>query len=243
MSQSRPGGPPNPARESENGQSRRVNLSLELLAAVKVADDPANWLASVLPAIAADLAAGYVALVVADGGRWSALAEAGPARSLPVELLAEVLDREIARSQGNWVVGPLSSRADSAEALVVYWTSAPPPDALGSVESLLPVVREAFASVRAGHQQTQRIRRLETILEIAGQWYQTREIEPLLVQIAEAATRLAEGGSGQHLPLGSCQPLLDRPAGPGREGGRTPRGRRPWGCRARLAVGTAGACR
>ena len=122
-----------------------MNLSLELLAAANQADEPGNWLASALPAIAADLAAGYVALVVADGGRWNALAEAGPARSLPVELLAEVLDREVARSQGNWVAGPLSSRAVSAEALVVYWPSAPPPDALASVESLLPVVREAFA--------------------------------------------------------------------------------------------------
>ncbi len=167
-----------------------MNLSVELLAAANQADEPGNWLASALPAIAADLAAGYVALVVAEGGRWNALAEAGPARSLPVELLAEALDREVARSHGNWVAGPLSARAVSAEALVVYWPSAPPPDALASVESLLPVVREALVSVRVRHQQLRRIRRLETILEIAGQWYQTREIEPLLVQMAEAATRL-----------------------------------------------------
>ena len=99
--------------DAEHGQKRRMNLSLELLAAANRADEPGNWLASALPAIAADLAAGYVALAVADGGRWNALAEAGPARSLPVELLAEVLDREVARSQGNWVAGPLASRAVS----------------------------------------------------------------------------------------------------------------------------------
>ena len=87
------------------------------------------------------------------------------------------------------------------------------------------------------------IRRLETILEIAGQWYQTREIEPLLVQMAEAATRLAEGGPGQHLPLGPGQPLPDRPAGLGREGRRAPRGRRPRRRRTRLAVGPARAGR
>ena len=243
MSPPRPGGTPDPAREPETAQTRRMNLSLELLAAANQADEPGNWLASALPAIAADLAAGYVALVVADGGRWNALAEAGSARSLPVELLAEVLDREVARSQGNWVAGPLAARAVSAEALVVYWPSAPPPDALASVESLLPVVREAFASVRVRHQQLQRIRRLETILEIASQWNQTREIEPLLVQMAEAATRLVEGRSGQHLPLGPCQPLPDRPAGLGREGRRTPRGRRPRRRRARVAVGPAGAGR
>ncbi len=84
----------------------------------------------------------------------------------------------------------LSARAVASEALVACWTSPPPPDALAAVESLLPVVRETFASVRAGDKQRRRIRRLETILEIAYQWNQTREIEPLLVQMAEAATRL-----------------------------------------------------
>ena len=105
----------------------------------------------------------------------------------------------IARPRGRRAIGlPARSppRAVPAEALVVYWPSAPPPDALASVESLLPVVREALASVRARHQQRRRIRRLETILEIASQWYQTREIEPLLVQMAEAATRLVEGATG-----------------------------------------------
>jgi Nif-specific regulatory protein len=169
-----------------------MNLSLELLTAANRINEPGNWLASALPAITADLAAGYVALVVADGGRWNALAEAGPARSLPVELLAEVLDREAARAQGNWVAGPLSPRAVSAEALVACWPSAPPPDALASVELLLPVVREALASVRDRHQQRQRIRRLETLLEIASEWYRTREIEPLLEQMANAAKDLLD---------------------------------------------------
>ena len=171
---------------------RRTNLSLELLAAANQADEPGNWLVSALSAIAADLAAGYAALAVAEGGRWNTLAKAGSARPLPVELLAEVLDREVPRSHGNWVAGPIASRAVSSEALVVQWPGAPPADALASVESLLPVVREALVSVRAGHQQRRRIRRLETILGIASQWYQTREIEPLLFQMAKAATDLLE---------------------------------------------------
>jgi Nif-specific regulatory protein len=173
-------------------QTRRTNLFLDLLAAVNQADEPGQWLASALPAIAGDLAAGYVALAVAEEGRWNALAKAGSTRSLPAELLAEVLDGEVARSQGNWVAGPLSSRTDSAEALAACWPSTPPPDALAAVESLLPAVREALALVRAAQQQRSKIRRLETILEIAGQWYRTREIEPLLNQMAKAATDLLD---------------------------------------------------
>jgi Nif-specific regulatory protein len=60
------------------------------------------------------------------------------------------------------------------------------------VESWLPALREALASVRARHQQVRRIRRLETILGIASQWYRTREIGPLLDQMAEAATKLLD---------------------------------------------------
>ena len=190
MSQSQPGGPRAAARDSEDGQKRRMNLSLKLLASANQAGEPGAWLDSALPAICADLAASYVALVVADGGQWSRLAETGTASALPVDLLAEALDREAVRLQGNWVVGPLAARAVSSEALLVRWASAPPPDAIAEVEALLPVLREALASVRLRHRQLQRIRRLETILEIASQWNQTREIEPLLVQMAEAATRL-----------------------------------------------------
>ena len=122
-------------------------LALNLLSAANRADDPGKWLASVLPGIATDLAAAYVAVVIADGGRWNALAETGPPRSLPLELLAEALDREAARSQGSWVAGPLSSRAVSSQALLACWPSTPPPDAMAAVKSLLPVFGEALASV------------------------------------------------------------------------------------------------
>jgi transcriptional regulator with GAF, ATPase, and Fis domain len=190
MSQLKSGGRRDAARGAGDGDARRVNLGADLLAAANQADELGSWLASALAAIADDLDAGYSALAAADGGRWNAVTESAAPRALPVELLAEALDREAVRLQGGWAVGPLSSRAGTSEALVVQWPSAPPPDALARLESLLPLVREALLSVRTRHQQLGRIRRLETILEIASQWYQTREIEPLLVQMAEAATRL-----------------------------------------------------
>ena len=61
--------------------------------------------------------------------------------------------------------------------------------------------------------QRRRIERLEAILTIASQWNQTHEMEPLLVQMAEAATRLLDGRSGQHLSLGPAEPHARRPAG------------------------------
>jgi transcriptional regulator with GAF, ATPase, and Fis domain len=181
--------------KADDGQRMGLNLSLELLAAAIRTDEPSTWLASALATIAREMAAAYVVLAVAEEGHWTAVAETGSARSLPHELLADVLDRETPRVEGNWLAGPLGNRAASAEtvsaqAIALFWPSAVPADALASIESLLPAIREAYASVRVRHHQLQRIRRLETILEIIGQWNQTREVEPLLVKMAEAATRL-----------------------------------------------------
>ncbi len=56
--------------------------------------------------------------------------------------------------------------------------------------NLSPFLRLALAAVRRRAAQDRRLRRLEAILKIASQWNQTREVEPLLVEMAEAATRL-----------------------------------------------------
>ena len=132
----------------------------------------------------------------------------------------------MARSRGRRAIGlPVRSVPHGlAEALAVYWPSVPPPNALASVESLLPVVREALASVRAGFQQRSKIRRLETILEISSQWYRTREIEPLLNQMAKAATDLLDADRASIFlwdRANHC--LIGRPA-LGVKGGETPRG-------------------
>jgi len=167
-----------------------MNLAMELLASANKADGPGGWLAAALPAIAAALAADYAVVAAADGGRWNALAETGPSRPLPGELLAEALDRETVRAQGPWAAGPLAPRTAQSEALLLRWPQMATAETVAAFESLLPIVREALAAVRVRHQQAGRISRLETILEIARQWSETREIEPLLIGMAEAATRL-----------------------------------------------------
>jgi Nif-specific regulatory protein len=189
------------------GSSALVGLAAELLAEANRAEEPADWASSALAKIAKTVSADYAALVAADGGRWSVVAEFGPARSLPIELLAEVLDRESAQFQAPWIAVPLAIRVSPVEALLIHWPGAtgilpvpssgatgilpvPSSGATGILPVLAAVVREALATVRQRHQQFRRIRRLETILEIANQWNQTHDLEPLLIQMAEAATQL-----------------------------------------------------
>ena len=183
-------GNPRDIPESDAGCERRFQVAHEVMYGSEQAGR-AERMAGRGPASACRGVDGdYAAVVTADGGRWVALCESGPSRAMPGDLLAETMDRDAVRAQANWAAAPLAARAAQAEALVLHWPKEGNAEMLAAFESLLPVFREILALVRLRHQQAGRIRRLETVLEIAQQWNQTREVEPLLVQMAEAATRL-----------------------------------------------------
>ncbi|MCH2400986.1 MAG: sigma-54-dependent Fis family transcriptional regulator [Pirellulales bacterium] len=119
-------------------------------------------------------------------GTWSRLAEVGQRQDLSEELLAETLDRhELVREQG-WVCLPLGSDRHTTEILAVCESEPTELPWVAVAESLA----QALAAVRERQADQHRIRRLEAILEIAADWQQTREMDALLTQIAEASTRL-----------------------------------------------------
>ena len=64
--------------------------------------------------------------------------------------------------------------------------------AIEKVAALAAVLAASFETARSRENGRRRIDRLEAILSIASQWNQTNEMEPLLVQMAEAATKLLE---------------------------------------------------
>jgi Nif-specific regulatory protein len=119
------------------------------------------------------------------------LAESGESASLPLELFASALDADSARTSADWAVAPIGHRGNSAEVLAVHYLEAG--EGKKQIESLgvlASVLHSALDAVRAREREQRRIRRLEAILEIASSWNQTREVQTLLEQMAEAATRL-----------------------------------------------------
>ncbi len=156
------------------------------------------------------IGADYVAVAAPNAGRWAVVAEWGYARKsqlpspptplpkgegscepLPIDLLADVLDRETPRGESNWAAAPLAPRTAEGEVLAVHVPrSENASKTLSAVEQLAPVVHQAITAVRQRASDRRRLHRLEAILEIASQWNQTHEVQPLLVQMAEAATRL-----------------------------------------------------
>lgn len=183
-------------------------VAAELLWQATMAGDTASFLTQALPVTAAAVGADHAALVTASAGRWAVVGAAkgdspifadakigtvpgAKTGTVPIELLAEVLDRERAAVRAGWIASPLAPRSAEGEVLIAHLPR--PQDstaALTAIEHLTPVFHQAITAVRRRASQSQRIGRLEAVLEIANQWNQTREVEPLLTQMAEAATRL-----------------------------------------------------
>ncbi len=141
------------------------------------------------------------------------MATSGTAQQLPTELLASALDRETALADQDWIAAPLASRAEEGEALAVHFAaafpspptplpkgegarSAPSPrrdgKELATIAQIAPILHQSLDNVRRQSRQRRRLRRLQAVLEIVSQWNQTNELEPLLIQMAEAAARLLE---------------------------------------------------
>jgi Nif-specific regulatory protein len=173
------------------GHPKAVAATVDLLHSAIEADEPAGWLSAWLGRLIAGVAADYAAVVSAAAGRWAAVAEAGTARSLPIEMLAEVLDRQTPATSGPWTIAAMGPSTTAVEVLAVHWPTPAIPAGLGpAIAQMAPLLDKVLGSVRQRFAHRERIRRLETLLDIASQWNQVRELEPLLVQMAEAATRL-----------------------------------------------------
>jgi len=165
-------------------------IAAEVLWRAVQVEDVGVFLGGAFPVITAAIGAEYVALAAPAAGRWSVVADSGRGKPLPIDLLAEAMDRETVAAGGQWIAAPLAPRAGGSEVLVVHCAGPATPDAAETVGHLAAVLHAGLAAVRSCDQHRRRMRRLEAILEIANQWNRTHEVQPLLVQMAEAATRL-----------------------------------------------------
>jgi len=178
--------------------SVRENPSLaacatELLWLGGLATSPSSFLADALPTLLLTAGGCYVAVAQPGDRRWLSVAEAGARQVLPRELLAEVLDREEAGSQGDWVAAPFGLKKDVTQAIVLRCAPGTQARAaMAILTALAPVMAEQVQAIASRDRDRQRIRRLSTILEIVQRWNQTRELEPLLVRMAEAACQLLD---------------------------------------------------
>ncbi|MCU0878273.1 MAG: sigma-54-dependent Fis family transcriptional regulator [Pirellulaceae bacterium] len=169
-----------------------ADVSAKLFYWTATEHDLTAYLQQALTLVCETLEGEYLAIAKGEKGQWRTLGSSGPRRPLPTELLAEVLDRDLPAGEGDWYVAPLSPGSQSGEMLAAFrlWSKADAQNSKRRFEALSEWLRIGVEQIRTRQQERDRATRLQAILEIAAQWQQTHEMNPLLVQMAETAIRL-----------------------------------------------------
>ncbi len=165
--------------------------AIQLLRAGSGAESTASFLAHGLPIVVQSVAAEYAAVARFEQGQWQTLGDSGRPRQLPHALLADALDSESPRTADVWMGLPLAARTGTGEVLALCFSRSNARTlATLDLGPLADTLAEALAWSRSTERARHRIERLEAIAEITGRWNRTGAMEPLLVQMAETATRL-----------------------------------------------------
>jgi Nif-specific regulatory protein len=169
-----------------------ADVSAKLFYWTATEHDLTAYLQQALTLVCETLEGEYLAIAKGEKGQWRTLGSSGPRRPLPTGLLAEVLDRDLPAGEGDWYVAPLSPGSLSGEMLAAFrpWSKADAQNSKRRFEALSEWLRIGVEQIRTRQQERDRATRLQAILEIAAQWQQTHEMNPLLVQMAETAIRL-----------------------------------------------------
>jgi Nif-specific regulatory protein len=160
--------------------------------ALRSQEDAGTFLAAACARIAANAGAEYVAVVRNIDGRWTALAEHGPAAPLPTSLLNDILDSDEPLAGGAWTVSPLERRSNSGELLALRFaaSSAAPARRPEAILPIAAILSNTLAAVRAAERERGRRLRLEGLLAISAEWNQSQDMESLLTRMAEAAAKM-----------------------------------------------------
>jgi Nif-specific regulatory protein len=165
-----------------------------LLRASSTGEDESNLLREAAQALGKALTAHYVALMKPTAGHWTIQVDWGGPATLSWDLLGEALDQDQAVVRDLAVAVPLvlsSQMPRPAEREVLLVVFADPHSAdlrRGLVTHLGEVLACGLDALRRRTSQAKRIKRLSAIIEMTTRWNKTREMEPLLTEIAETAT-------------------------------------------------------
>ncbi|MCA9248090.1 MAG: sigma-54-dependent Fis family transcriptional regulator [Planctomycetales bacterium] len=161
-------------------------LATELWLLAQQHPDLDEFLAQALPRVLGLVKASFVDLTAFVAGKCDTLGDVGVSEEpLPSTLVSESLDEENWLHRHVWTVAPLVHRSETGEVLVAR--DAVRPELVDSAAASLGI---ALEGIRARQTQERRVARLAEILRITQEWGQTDEMEPLLTQMAEAATRI-----------------------------------------------------
>ena len=165
-------------------------LTSDLFIDATQSDSPGQFLEVSLPKVLRAAEASTAAVFAPEKGRWKQMFATSTVEGFDTSLLGDAVDRDEARICDPWAVCPLSRGSDDGESLVLRFRHPTNDSAL--VDAMAALVGVGLDCVRSRQRDQRRVRRLEAILEIAGQWNQNHEMDSLLLQMAETSTRLLD---------------------------------------------------
>ena len=178
-----------------------------LLLSIEQPADP--FLQPAIERIGEEFGASASAIIQGVKGQWRTLAAVG-SQQPPLDLLSETLDAEVASYADDWSVTTLSRPNRCGRLLALKTPNTVEPEELDSISAALELVDAAHQSRM---QTARRGTQLETLLDVTTQWNQSRETDELLVQIAEASTRLLSAQRATiFLPDSTGSTLIGKPA-------------------------------
>lgn len=142
-----------------------------------------DLLTKVVPRLGQQLGAGDLAIWHIERGRWRCRASQGMGDKVGQDLLSDTLDEGGIQVSGSWTAVPLT-----ASHILAFG----PAKKLDSVNELAQSLGVAINGIERQNRVQRRIARLEEIVDIAASWRQELDLNQLLEQIAEAATRLLD---------------------------------------------------
>ncbi len=194
------------------GQGKLGLSLLPSLVLLALEGEGESFLDAAVEKIAGDLKASSVCLMQGVKGQWRTLASTDKSGKTqpPVELLSETLDAESTCTEGTWSAVPLNRPNRAGKVLAINSSS---PIVVEELDSVTAALDLAEIGHQARIKTTRRSAQLEAILEVTALWNQSRETDELLVQIAEASTRLLGAERATiFLPDSSGKSLIGKPA-------------------------------
>jgi Nif-specific regulatory protein len=180
-----------PAVSAESADSPSDRLGLRLLAAAADGMRLSDFHAAAAPIVREALDLSAALIIEGTKGQWRVRGGSVGTAPLPVDLLAEALDRHEPIARQGWSIVHLSARPDNRHLLAAKAGPAAPPSKaqLAAAAHYLDTLGQLVAQ---RNRAQSRADRLHSMIEMTTRWNQSRETEQLLIDMARTSTQLLE---------------------------------------------------
>ncbi|MDX1963293.1 MAG: sigma-54-dependent Fis family transcriptional regulator [Pirellulales bacterium] len=182
---------------SLTGSAAAAPAIIELLWGARAAIDTTAFLNLALVRLLAPFGGNFSSLWKNRQGQWQIIAEAGQRAHLPRELLSEALDHDQPVWRSPWVLVGLNPYGEANSVLCLrlgerHDLPTKPAPATQYVRGIAAALAAGLGLIRERRAASRRAERLLTMLQLAQEWASVAQVQPLLVHMAEASTRLLQ---------------------------------------------------